>query len=1554
MRPRSVYALILSAILLVAGTAAADWVSPSGDAPSEPRVSATAPASVVTVDLSIPGFDLRTVDIDGVPHASIALPGASPLMVRGYPELPVLARSIEIPGSGACSVRLVDEVWDEMPVDPVVPSKGHLTRDMDPGMVAWTFADLYRDGGEWPTATAELTEPFIVRDARGVTVRVMPFRYDADRGVLRVLRSARLEVSVKGIGMNEMPTATRRADGQFERIYDGLFLNRDAAKYTAIDEPGRMLIVTDDAFQGAMYPFVEWKQQRGLDVEMITTSSIGGTATGIQTAITTRFNEPEGLTYVILVGDITQVPTNSGTVEGADSDPTYAMVAGSDLYPDLFISRISANSLTEVQLQVSKFIRYERDPDTGVDAAWYHMGTGLASNEGSPTDYERANWLRDDMLAYTFTHVDQIYQPTGTSAMIAAALNEGRSLVNYIGHGSGVSWSNPPFGVSDINALSNGWKQPWLLDVSCSNGDFSNTTCFAEAWLRAGTVAQPKGAVASYSASTLASWVPPCVMQAHAVDLLVADAENTLGALYFFGGMQVLDDYPGATGEGAKLIEQYNIFGDCSLVVRTDEPTAIAAVHQPAVFLNSPTFDVDVAGEGGLTVAIYAGGVLHGTAVTDAAGHATITFDVPVATPGDVTLTVTGYNRVPYIATLPAINPSTVVLDPTSIDAGVTTAVTVTVYGSDGVTPMPDVTVWAEGLDYASASVVTDAAGQAVLSVTYPYGPSLDVVGQEIGETYELFREVLGVNAMALSVPDLNVTTTFGMSDQFGLNLPGTLVATVAEPGATLFALMPGGGSSSVAGTSLEVTPAALGQVTGVIAVSGYDVYSEAFDVVEAYGTLSGHVDAAGSPAVGAVVRGLDGGGAEVFSAVTNASGDYAVATQQLVDTYTLVVDVFGYLHWEESYFLGYGANVKDIALVAAPSGTLSGAVTEVGSGAPLAATVKAYRSDDGSLYAQTDTDPLDGSFALGLTYFDYDIQVTSSGHVPVTVAVTVDAPSVVKDFVLDVTSGNILIIDDAGAARMTADKYDDKGRELLESGYAATADRSASTMSADLTALGYSVTVETIGATDPATWSAYDLIVSSSGANTANLADATVRNALIAHCQGGGRLLLEGGEVAYEWRSDTAMAADVMHISAWNGDSSGSVTVHDAAHPVMSTPNAVVGPIGVSYSGYGDQDRVTVAADADMIGAWSSYASNASVIAYDSNALPTAGDMVFFLFNYDAMDAPARAGLLQNAVTWLLGSEVGDCALDGTVYQVGGTPLAGATVELLPSGDTTITDATGHYAFTGLFPGTFTVRASKADWSTEQTDVTLAQGESLSGVDLVLSPVVTVSECGQPGAVIPDNDPAGLDIVIPMAGSMGETVSTVSLYVDITHPYIGDLWIDLIAPDGTVCGIHHNQGYTADDILGWYPVDLTPLDDLGMLNGTQMAGEWTLHLHDTGPYDWGTLNEFCLEITYTAVTTGVEDAPSAFALSGNVPNPFNPSTTIAFSLPREGRAELRVYDLAGRLVRTLLDETLPAAEHSVQWHGRDDLGRTVPSGTYYYRLVTADGMAVRKMTLIK
>jgi hypothetical protein len=89
-------------------------------------------------------------------------------------------------------------------------------------------------------------------------------------------------------------------------------------------------------------------------------------------------------------------------------------------------------------------------------------------------------------------------------------------------------------------------------------------------------------------------------------------------------------------------------------------------------------------------------------------------------------------------------------------------------------------------------------------------------------------------------------------------------------------------------------------------------------------------------------------------------------------------------------------------------------------------------------------------------------------------------------------------------------------------------------------------------------------------------------------------------------------------------------------------------------------------------------------------------------------------------------------------------------------------------------------------------------------------------------------------------------------------------------------------------------------------------------------------------------------------SLSQNYPNPFNPQTTIAFSVKERGLVNLKVYNVAGQLVRTLANEEFAAGAHTKVWDGRNDAGQAVSSGVYFYKLVANNFSQTKKMVLLK
>ncbi len=235
---------------------------------------------------------------------------------------------------------------------------------------------------------------------------------------------------------------------------------------------------------------------------------------------------------------------------------------------------------------------------------------------------------------------------------------------------------------------------------------------------------------------------------------------------------------------------------------------------------------------------------------------------------------------------------------------------------------------------------------------------------------------------------------------------------------------------------------------------------------------------------------------------------------------------------------------------------------------------------------------------------------------------------------------GVILIIDDDPSSSSPIVKSD-KGehtRDLQKTPYG----KSAGDMETYLLDAGYSVVVETPAATNPATWDSYDLLISSSGINESSLSNLTYRNALIAHAQAGKKYLLEGGEVGWTWRNNATIMSDVLHSSGWNGDNVGALLLigGQATHPIATTPNALPGSIGITYTAYGSEDAMTPT-DSYVIYEPTADPGDAGVSVYDQDLDPTTAQNVYFAFNFGQVtSATVARELLENTVDYLLQPE--------------------------------------------------------------------------------------------------------------------------------------------------------------------------------------------------------------------------------------------------------------------------------------------------------------------------
>jgi hypothetical protein len=1205
------------------------------------------------IEYELGGFRRASVDIGREAYYTLSMGEEGSLMERGLPGLPIVCRSIAIPDDAEMELSVISSHFVEYRDFPVAPSKGLLLRNVDPSTVPYTFDAFYGSDDWFPGELAHVREPYIMRDVRGLVVVLNPFQYNHATRTLRVYDRVTLEVSATGPGVvNVLEERPKDSSSEFLRIYPSHFINYVASRterYDAVGEAGNMLVICydDAAFLAAMQPLVEWKKQMGVPCEMVTSTDAGGTASAIDAYITQYYND-NGLTYVLLVGDSAQVPTVM--VSGDASDPSYSTITA-DMYPDIIVGRFSAESASQVETQVLRTIEYERNPEPSAD--WYHRGTGIASDQGpgddGEYDDEHADNIRADLLGFTYSEVDRIYDPTGTSATVTTALNSGRSVINYTGHGSTTSWGSTGFSSTNVNALTNDNMLPFIFSVACVNGDFDGPTCFAEAWLRATNGSEPTGAIGAYMSSINQSWEPPMDAQDEMNDLLVGGAKRTFGGLCYNGCGHMMDVY-GSLGEDMFLT--WHVFGDPSVRVRTDTPAPVTVNHIPEVVPGAATFDVEVAGVEGALCALYADGILYGSAVTDAFGEATISLSETPTVGDTLTLTVTGFNTETYIQTLPVAAAVTYDISPPSVPIGVSTPVTVTVWG-DG-PPLPGVAVTISGWGTGALAETTDASGEAHFSVLPPYGEALGVAGVRAGDSYSSFTDVLpvtgGTTLVSASI-DAGVPS-IGLTGSLAVGFEGTITGTASQSGFDLYAAGCGVDASGNSGGSstlgLQVTPTSAGTISAVLAKAGYDIFEQDVFVEIAYGQVSGSVwETGGLPLEGALVSGYPAGSdtssvAPIFADVTDGFGRYDAGADLEVGDYDIYARLFGFIIGLREVTVLFGANDIDFDLDPAPTGVVSGTVTESGSGLPLGATVSVYRSDNGELYAETMSSEVTGEYSVSLPYFDYGIVVSAPFHTASSRSISVSAPAGTENFTLDSVSGNVLVVVDEPTKAVDV-KEDENGVPTVIPIGLPTSPRSGTEMASDLAGLGYAVTVETAVATDPGTWlTGYDLVVWSSGDNAQPVSVESYRTALESYVAGGGRLLIEGGELAYDAASYPiypSFAADVLHISSWGVDDAGNLTVETASHPVASLPNAV-GTVAFTYSGYWDQDSSVPTGDAVMTCDWSLHAGYASVIAYDDDDYEANGQIVFFSFDYLAGEEEGMVALLENAAAYLLAEE--------------------------------------------------------------------------------------------------------------------------------------------------------------------------------------------------------------------------------------------------------------------------------------------------------------------------
>jgi uncharacterized secreted protein with C-terminal beta-propeller domain len=245
---------------------------------------------------------------------------------------------------------------------------------------------------------------------------------------------------------------------------------------------------------------------------------------------------------------------------------------------------------------------------------------------------------------------------------------------------------------------------------------------------------------------------------------------------------------------------------------------------------------------------------------------------------------------------------------------------------------------------------------------------------------------------------------------------------------------------------------------------------------------------------------------------------------------------------------------------------------------------------------------------------------------------------------------------------------------------------------------------------------------------------------------------------------------------------------------------------------------------------------------------------------------------------------------------------------------------------------------------------------DSISGLQ-----VIDISMPGSPAIVGAVSTPDVAKAVV-VAGNYAYVADRASglQVIDISVPespaVVGAVDTPGSAEDVAVAG---NYAYVTDGVSGLQVIDIS-VPESPTLKGAVDTPDFANGVVVVGSYVYVADGLSGLKIAWQqcGATTAVEDGPavvpSAGIRLGAYPNPFNPQTTITFSLERAGRANVEVYEVSGKRVAILADQTFAAGEHSFLWNGRDLAGRSMSSGTYLVRLKTASAVTAQKLMLVR
>lgn len=544
---------------------------------------------------------------------------------EGMPELPLHTTFFQMKQGVAYDVEYTVLASHKIENVEVFPFQGESEDGLQRNMVK--NIEFYNSDASYPEKHITVSEPMVMRDIEVGLISFVPFEYNASEKSLTVYDEVEFNIVESG-ERDKNTTIPAKRSKLFEPFYEDFIVDYEPLSSREEYQPSSILYICGGGSISHPYvqQLIEWREKQGYIVYVVSTNEVGGTsASTVENYIDSAYNLWDNPPEVVgLIGDTGGTyAIGNFTYSGGATDVNYSYISGGDFLPEVFVGRISVNSSSEISNVINKTLVYEK---AETQADWWYERAALLGDPSSSgvSTITTMKYIQNIMENYGMTDIRTNYDNGNYDNWVENQFDDGILYYNYRGF----------YGSSGIgtNGLDSGDYLPFAASLTCGTGDF-NGTSESESFYRAGSLANPQGAVAAVGVATTATHTAyNNIVHMGMYEGIFSNGMYHAGAAMANGKIALYRTYPTNPNSAVSKFSAWpNLIGDPALHLWTGKPHDFIIDAPASLPANTQNMEVSVTDENGnpvneARITLILGGQ-HFTAYTDESGDAIVTWN---------------------------------------------------------------------------------------------------------------------------------------------------------------------------------------------------------------------------------------------------------------------------------------------------------------------------------------------------------------------------------------------------------------------------------------------------------------------------------------------------------------------------------------------------------------------------------------------------------------------------------------------------------------------------------------------------------------------------------------------------------------------------------------------------------------------------------------------------------------------------------------------------------------------------------------------------------------